>query len=497
MNFCFDAAVIGGGILGCFAARALSRYNMSVCLLERHNDVCTEITRANTAVVYGGYDSQPGTLKTTLCVRANRGFDDLCRELDVEFKRCGALMTSFGPNGEKVVRKRLERGEANGVIGLRVIVRDEILELEPNISPDVNAALYAPMVGTVNSWQLGIAAAENACENGVEMFFNHYVRNIHRQNGQYVIDTDDDTFTVKAIVNCAGLNTDTISEMVARPYFRIKPTKGDYIVLDTTAGGHINHVIFHEPEEKGKGATLVPTIDGNILLGPSETEAQDKETFATTHEGLEFVRRSSREIFPNIPLEKAIRNFAALRPNPFWVNMENGVPVVSDKSIKDYIIGQPEDAPGFFNMSGIKTPGMTCSHELGKHTALLVADYLGITELNKRYSPTRKGIVRFGKLSLNEQQKLSAENKAYANLICRCKCVTEGEILDAIHRKPGAVSIDGVKRRVSAGMGRCQGSFCSQKVAALLSRELRIPLEQVLKDRAGSYWLGEVHDGKI
>ena len=319
-----DIAVIGAGVLGCFAARALTAYDLHVTVLEAREDACTGITRANTGIVYTGCDTAPGTLKTELCVRANREFDALCRELDVRFSRCGSLMLAFGARAEGVLRRKLAAGRAAGVPGLRLLDRAETLALEPGVSGRVTMSLYAPGTGTVNPWELGLAAFENARRNGARFRFGEEVTRMTRRGRGFVLETPKGEYTARCVVNCAGLNAATVRELTQLPSVRIFPTAGDYLVLDDTVPGAPRHVLFHEPEEKGKGLTLVPTVDGNVLLGPTERPRESAADWATAQSGLAQLRALCAEVVPALPLDAVIRSFSALRPNPFYVHAAAG-----------------------------------------------------------------------------------------------------------------------------------------------------------------------------
>jgi len=295
----YDVIVIGGGLLGCFAARNLTRYHLKVALLEKREDLCTGISRANTAIIYSGCDTKPGTLKTSMCVRAAQGFPQLCDELGVRYSPCGSIMVSFGERGAEILRKKLKQGIENGVSGIKLLTREEVLELEPNIDGAVNSGLYVPDTGTVMPWELGLAAAENAVSNGADILLNTEVTGIERIPNSpqgFKIYTNKGTFFARYIINCAGMAADKVFGMLSAPSVRIVPTAGDYYILDTKTAGFIRHVIFHEPEEKGKGLTLVPTVDGNILVGPTERPGDD---FRTEQAGLDELRELVRQVIPN------------------------------------------------------------------------------------------------------------------------------------------------------------------------------------------------------
>lgn len=485
----YDVIVIGAGVLGCFMARNLMRYRLKVALLEQREDVCTGISRANTAIVYAGFDNRPGSLKSRLCMQANKEFDRLCGELGVRFSRCGSLMVTFGPGGMKVLQKKWAQGQEIGLTGLRMLDRAETLHLEPGLNPAVYSALYSPHVGTVNPWELGIAAAENAVSNGTELFLHTQVTGMRRNGNLYLVSTPQRSFCCRAVINCAGLMADEVSEMIAPPAVRIVPTMGDYYVLDTTAAGRIHHVVFHEPEERGKGLTLVPTVDGNILVGPSERPAVGKEDWGTAQEGLDSLRKLAEEVVPALPMHQVIRSFSAIRPNPFWAEQDpdTGGVKIQEKSIPDFSLYEPKELPGFFGLIGIKTPGLTCADTLGRYLTGHVVEYLDHVEENKGFSPRRGAPVRFADMPVAEKMKLAGQDPAYGRIVCRCRQVTEGEIVDAIRRRVGATTLDGVKRRTGSGTGRCQGSFCTLRILQLLAREHGVALESIEKDGSGSW----------
>ncbi|MCL2392502.1 MAG: NAD(P)/FAD-dependent oxidoreductase [Oscillospiraceae bacterium] len=527
----YDVIVIGGGLLGCFAARNLRRYNLKVALLEKREDLCTGISRANTAIVYSGCDNKSGSLKTTLCVSASQDFSRLCDELGVRYSKCGSIMISFGERGNEVLNKKFEQGIRNGVLGMKKLTNQEVLALEPNIAKDVYSGLFVPDTGTVMPWELCLAAAENAAQNGVEIKLNTEVLKINTIPAKattlgrlpyvaYEITTNNETYLTKSIINCAGMSADSVLEMVSAPTVRIIPTAGDYIILDTIAAGHIKHVIFHEPEEKGKGLTLVPTVDGNILVGPTERklvevekETKEKaksqsheeryereaipnsEFYATSGEGIEMLKELVSEVIPTLPMEQMINAFGAVRPNPYMLKQENnGSWVTEDRSVNDFCILKSNERT-FISLVGVKTPGLTCSNELGVYLADEIAAELGATQ-NEHFDPKRKSPVRVSALDLEDKRSLIRKNPDYGNIICRCRGVSKGEILDAIHRVPGAVTLDGVKRRTGTDSGRCQGGFCTQRIVKILACELDCDLEEITKCGVGSNILtGEVrHD---
>ncbi len=429
----FDTIVIGGGILGCFAARNLSRWTLSVLLLEAAEDVCTGITRTNSAIVYAGYDMKPGTQKAEMTVRANADFECLCRELEVPFSRRGSLMVSFGPQGEKSLLRKLEAGQKSQVPGLQLLSGEEARKLEPMLSEKVTAALYAPSTGTVNPWLLGIAAYENARNNGCQAKMNTRVIGIEKAQDGYWVTTNRGKFSCRAIINCAGLQAAEIQNLFIPGGTTLQPDGTDYLVMDPWIQTP-KHIIFQE-NENGKGITAVPCVEGNLLL---ESPARLLDIpFATSREGMDFTKRAASDLFPGLDTGAVIRSFGAVRPNPQRID---------GSSIHDFCIEAP--APDFLSFIGIKTPGLTCANELGLYAAEKIAEVLSAAP-NPDFDPHRAAIPATDD-----------------HIICQCANITKGQVLEAIRR--GAVTVDGVKRRAGTGMGPCQGSRCTWEIEKLL-----------------------------
>lgn len=430
-----DAAVIGGGVLGCFAARNLMRWRLSAVLLEQAEDVCTGITRANSAIVYAGYNNRPGSLKAEMTVRGNREYDSLCRELEVPFTRRGSLLVTYDAEALPRLGRKYEQGLQNGVPGLRLLSGKEAEAMEPMLKPGVAGALYAPSTGTVNPWQLGIAAFENAVDNGVNPMLNTTVTAIRREKSGYRLITTGEDILCKVVINCAGLFADRVQELLFSPSVRLHWDGAEYLVLDKLARKP-ERVIFHQAQSCGKGITAIPCVEGNLLL--SGTRKSMDMPFSTTPEGLRELETAARELLPVLDTSQIIRSFAAVRPNPY---RENG------EDLHDFCIENP--APGFFSLIGIKTPGLTCADQLGQYLAERTATYLQ-ADPNPGFDPQRAAIPK-----TDDQE-----------IVCQCEGVTRSEILEAIRR--GACTVDGVKRRVGSGMGRCQGSRCSYAIERLL-----------------------------
>ena len=504
----FDAIVIGGGLLGCFAARNLVRYNLKVALLEKREDLCTGISRANTAIVYSGCDTKPGSLKTKLCVKGSQDFQKICNELGVRYNKCGSLMISFGKRADESIHKKFEQGMENGVRDMKILSAEEVKRLEPNIADSVRGGLYAPDTGTVMPWELCLAAAENAIDNGAQIRLSTEVTDIKKNtenSDEYIVKTNRGTYATKSIINCAGMDSDNILALAENPTVKIIPTAGDYIVLDTEAAGHISHIIFHEPEEKGKGLTLVPTVDGNILIGPTERDLAEKnflrssreanienrdfenDFFSTTTQGLNLLKKLVSEIIPALPLEKTITSFGAVRPNPLVQEQdENGNWKTDGRSLGDLSIIESENGTSI-NLVGIKTPGMTCANELGDYIAKKIATKLAAKK-NIKFNPFRKPPIRISELETETRQNLISKRPDYGHIICRCRGISEGEIIDAINRNPGATTLDGIKQRTGAQSGRCQGGYCTCSILKILAKELDCDVENITKS-GGNSWV--------
>ena len=430
----FDAIVIGGGILGCMTARNLRRWKISTLLLEKEADVCMGITRANSAIVYAGYDNKPGSLKAELTVRGNANMASLCEALEVPFSRCGSLLVTYDEESVPKLERKLKNGTQNGVPGLKLLTGAEAEAMEPMLKKGVAAALYAPSTGTVNPWQLGIAAFENALQNGAEAALSTQVLGIRNRETVYVMETGADTYACKMVFNCAGLSADRVQELLFSPSVRLELDAAEYLVFDSNAQKP-ERIIFHQAQSCGKGITAIPCVEGNLLI--SGVRKPMDVPFSTTVEGLRELHAAAKELLPDVRSDHVIRSFGAVRPNP---NRENG------ESLHDFCIEHP--APGFYSLIGIKTPGLTASNELGLLLAQKAAKYLVAAE-NPSFDPKRKAI----------SQK---DN----DIICQCEQISRAEIIEAIRR--GASTADGVKRRIGSGMGRCQGSRCTYEIERLL-----------------------------
>lgn len=474
----YDVVVVGGGVTGCAIARELARYELSACLIERTEDVCSGTSKANSAIVHAGYDAVPGSLKAKFNVQGNAMMGLLSEELDFEFQRNGSMVLCFAEEDRPGLDALYEKGVANGVPDLRIISGDEARTMEPNLSDQVVAALYAPTGGIVCPFGLTIALAENACDNGVEFKLNTEVLAVSSIDGGYLLKTNQGDVTARFVVNAAGVYADVFHNMVSEKKIQLIPRKGDYCLLDHEAGEHVSHTIFQLPGKYGKGVLVAPTVHGNLLLGPTAVDVEDKENTATTAQELADVIAKTANSVKNIPYNKVITSFSGLRAH------ETG---------DDFIIGEAEDAQGFFDAAGIESPGLSSAPAIGVYLAEQIAKKAGAGK-KADFDATRKGIPQVSKLSFEERAKLIKERPDYGTIVCRCENVSEGEIVDAIRRTLGATSLDGVKRRVRQGMGRCQAGFCTPRTMEILARELGRPMESICKNGPGSEIL--IQDGR-
>ena len=475
----YDVVIVGAGVSGCATARELARTNARICVVEREEDVCCGTSKANSAIVHAGFDAQTGSLMAKLNVEGNALMWELAEKLDFAVRRCGSLVVCTSEEGIEGLNELLERGRANGVPDLRIVYRDELVQMEPNISDTAVAALWAPSAGIVDAFGLNIALAENAAQNGTEFRFNVPVENLQRrEDGTWdVCLGDGERLHTRCVVNAAGVFSDTIHNMACEEKIRIIPRKGEYLLLDTTAGSHVSHTIFMLPTKMGKGVLVSPTVHGNLLVGPTATDVDDPEATNTTREGLAEVASKCALTVANVPLREVITSFAGLRAH---------------QAGHEFIIGMPDDAPGFVDCAAIESPGLTSCPAVGKMVADIVKDYLSLEmKPEGEWVDRREGIPLLEGAPIEQWAELAKQDKAYGNVICRCRHVTEAQILSAIHRPLGARSLDGVKRRVTAGMGRCQGGFCSPKIMELLERELGLEPEEITKCGPGSELLVE------
>jgi glycerol-3-phosphate dehydrogenase len=461
----FDVTIIGSGVIGSIVARELSRYKLNICVIEANSDVANGTSKANSAIVHAGFDAKPDTLKGKLNAKGNKMFDRLSEELDFPFKRIGSLVLCFDENDMDNLRKLKEQGEKNGVPNLEILSGDKVRELEPNLSKKVVAALYAPTGAIVCPYEMTIALAENAADNGVEFKLDTKVLDVKKDNDTYTIKTDKGFVESKLVINAAGVFADEINNMVSSNKMHIIPRKGQYCLFDKAVGNTVSRTIFQLPTKMGKGVLVTPTVDGNLLIGPNAEDIGDKEDLATTSTGMDFIIEKAGLSINQVPMRQLITSFSGLRAH----SVEG-----------DFIIGEAEDAKGFINAAGIESPGLSSAPSIAELIKDIVVERLNPNK-NDKFNPIRKGIPKFREMTNEDRKKLIAEDDRYGKIICRCETVTEGEIVNSINRTLGARSLDGVKKRTRAGMGRCQSGFCAPKVVEILARELHISPEDVTK----------------
>lgn len=467
----YDVAIIGGGITGCACAYRLSRCKLKVVLLEKENDICMGATRANSAIMHAGYDPQPGTLMAKLNVQGNAMSREICKKLSVPWKDTGSLVVALADADMDTLQTLLERGRANGVPGLEIWPAEKVHEKEPNVTRAAKGALWAPTAAIVNPWEFGLAMAEVAVLNGCEVKRSFPVERIAQTADGYTLSSDDESVQAKYVINAAGVHADTVAGMVSSPNFKIEATAGEYYLLDKSEGTRVSSVIFQCPSKEGKGVLVAPTVHGNLIVGPNAVVREDPEDTADTADGLAEVRAKAVRTVPGIDFRQNIRNFAGVRAN---------------STVEDFVIEFAQ--AHFLNLAGIRSPGLTSAPAIAEYAAeMLQAQGLDLTE-KESYTDSRER-VNFVHLSAEDRARLIAENPAYGRVICRCETVTEGEIIDAIHSPIPPVSVDGVKRRAGAGMGRCQGGFCGPRVVDILARERGVSPLEILQDKDGSFIL--------
>ena len=464
MNGLYDVIVIGGGVVGCGTARELMRHKAKVLLLEKTNDICNGQSKANTAIIHGGYDAKPGTLKAKFNVLGNAMFDQLHEELDVPVQWNTSLVVSFSLEDHPALENLLDQGIQNGVRGeLRIIDEAELRRREPNVGKEAKEALLVGAGGIVCPYELTVAYAENAANNGAEFLRNAEVTEVKKlPNGHWQVVSTAGTFETRAVVNAAGTYADVINNMVSEHKVHIHPRRGEYYILDKKYKDAFHAVMFQLPTKMGKGTLIAPTVDGTVLIGPTAEDIEDKEDKRTTAEGLEKDLRQASRIWENIPTRGFITTFAGLR---------------ATGDTGDFILGEAEDAPLFFNCCAIESPGLTSSPAIAKWTAEKIAGRFDL-KLNPAFDPIRKAIPKFREMNDAERQAAIAADPDFGKIVCRCETITEAEIRESIRRPVGARDVDGVKRRTRAGMGRCQTGFCTPRTVQILAEELGIsPLE--------------------
>ncbi|NGT57622.1 NAD(P)/FAD-dependent oxidoreductase [Clostridium perfringens] len=471
-----DIIVIGAGVVGCSIARELSKYNLDVLVVEKNSDVSEGISKGNSGIVHAGYNEKIGTLKAKLNIEGNKIFDDLSRDLQFPFKRNGAFILAFSDEDMKTLESLKENGEKLGVEGLEILTREEALNIEPNLNKEIVGVLNVKTSGIVSPYEMTIALAENAAENGVEFKLNSKVTNIEKISEGYKVTLNNkEIVNGKLIINASGLEGAFLNNLVSMSKREINPVKGEYCLFDKVAGAMINKTLFQVPNKLSKGVLVTPTAEGNLLVGPNAVEGK---TLETSREGIDEILDKSKKSLEELPVARILNTFSGIRPKT-----KEG----------DFIIEEVEDAKNFINVIGIDSPGLTAAPAIGVYVVNMIKEKLDLVE-KKNFKKTREKIIRFAELSLEEKNRLIKEKPEYGHMVCKCEFVTEGEIVEAIHRPIKALTVDAIKRRTRASMGGCQGVGCTLPISKILSRELGIDISDINKNSEGSPVIGFKED---
>lgn len=469
----YDLIIIGGGIIGCAIARELSKYKLKIALLEANEDIACGSTKANGGIIHAGYDPDPTSLKGKLNVKGNLMYPKLKKELDFKYVNKGSMVLGNNEEDLKILNKLLENGKKNGVPDLRILKEYEIKKAEPEINKNVKYALFAPTAGEVDPFEIAIAFAENACQNGVVIYRNQKVRDIKYDNHIFYVCTENKNYKANYLINCAGLYADKIANMVGIYDYKIKPRKGELLILDKSLKTKVNKILFPIPSNHTKGIVIIPTVSGNILIGSTAEEIEDKEDTSTSVMGVNSLLNGAKKLVASISGKNVIRTFAGSR-------------AVAINNSNDFYIKASGKFKGFISVAGIQSPGIASSPAIAEYVRDMLDNEGLKLKINHNFDPYRKNVVHMNETSIEERDKLIKSNPKYGHIICRCEQISEGEIIDCIKRPVGAVTVDGVKRRTRAGMGRCQGGFCQDRVISILARQLDESDINILKENKGS-----------
>lgn len=470
-----DIVIIGAGAVGSALARELAKYKLDVTVVEKNEDLGGDSSKSNSAIIHTGYDAKPGTLESQLVVAANPMYDKITKDLDIPFSRIGALLPAFTQEQFEQLPALKHKAMLNRVYDIEYLTGEQMLKMEPNLNPEVKGGLYIPRESIIDPFLLCIALAENAADNGVHFLLGTKCTGIKVEEGAVTtVQTTAGDIQTKYVINAAGLYCDEIAGYVGKADYYVTPRKGQFYILDKNTSCKVGMIILPIPTKVTKGKLMCPTIHGNMLVGPTAEDMLDKEDKSTNAAGLESIATDVRKMIPNVNLRDTITQYSGLRAqrNPEGLNID-----VYD------------DLKGYVNISGVRSTGLTGSVAIAKYVVDLMIEGGMHAEFKTDFNPIRKGTPIFAELSNEERAALIAKDPRYGNVICRCETVTEGQICDAIHRTLGARSVDGVKRRLRAGMGRCQGGFCGPRVIEILARELGITPEEVRKNDPGSEML--------
>lgn len=476
-----DVVIIGAGAVGCAIARELSKYQIQVMVVDKNEDVGGDASKSNSAIIHTGYDASPGTLESQLVVAANPMYPELVKELDVPFKQIGAILPAITQEQFEQLPAIKAKAFLNRVYDIEYLTKEQIIAMEPNINPEVKGGLHIPRESIIDPFILVQALAENANENGVDFLLNTKVTGIQTENGKIkAVETTAGTIETGYVINAAALYCDEIAAMVGKADYKVVARRGQFYILDKNTSCKVEHIVLPIPTKITKGKLMCPTIHGNMLVGPTAEDLDNKTDKSVTTDGLESIVKDVQRLIPNVNIRDTITQYSGLRPN---------------RNPEGLHVDVYDDLEGYVNLSGVRSTGLTLSVSMGVYVAQLLKEHGCDLVYKEDFKKTRKGIRIFHEMTADEQEEIIKENPGYGNIICRCETITEGEILDAIHRPLGARSMDAVKRRVRAGMGRCQGGFCGPKVIEILARELKLPAAEVRKNLMGSYMLtGQIRE---
>lgn len=469
----YDILIIGAGITGACIARELSKYELNILVLEKNNDVASETTKANSAIVHAGFDAREGSLMSEMNVSGNLMFDKLSEELDFPFIRNGSLVLAFNNDDMETIKALKNRGDNNGVPELSIISREEALRLEPNINKNIIGALYAQTGAIVGPWEMTISLFENAVSNGVTLLLNNEVTGISKEDSSFLVFTQKSQYQSKIIINCAGVYADIIHNMLSKPSYKIQPRKGEYFVLSKDEGAKFTRTLFQTPTKLGKGVLITPTVHGNLLIGPDAENINEKDNKSTSKDRLELIKATAAKSSTDINYLEQIRQFSGLR---------------AEADTDDFIIEESRDFPDFLDVAGIKSPGLSAAPAIALRVRDILSEKITLKE-KKNFKPNIEKHIIFDKLNYKEKNELIAKNPKYGHIVCKCENITEGEVIDAVRRNTGAVTVDGIKRRCRPGMGLCQGTFCGPKIQEILASELGCELNEITLDSDSSYIL--------
>jgi glycerol-3-phosphate dehydrogenase len=480
-----DVIIIGAGVVGNAIARELSRYEVNVAVLEKELDVATGASSRNSGVLHSGIHYKPGTLRARLCVQGNEMMTDLCGDLKVRIEYIGKLTVAQDKTDIETLHALKEQGEANGVPGLEILDQEQMQEIQPGVGGI--KALYSPSTGIICPYGLSIALAENAVTNGVEFYLSHGVTDINRNDQGFIVKTSSgEVFEASILVNAAGLYSDRVCGMLGIKEYRIYPCRGEYLILDKRLEGTLSTLVYPAPRKGGAGLGihLTNTVDGNILIGPSSEYVDDPDDFASTSEIMAQLKKEGHELLPELSTTDFIRSFSGLRAKQ--TSPEAG-------GYKDFVIESRDDFPSFINLVGIESPGLTSAPAIGLMVKEMMARLIDLKEKDQFISQ-RPGLVGFfHELPEEEKADLVAKNPDYGEVICRCEQITKKEILDAIQNPLRNSTINGIKYRSRAMMGRCQGGFCLPRIVEILEQEFGYrPEDYLLKGEDSQLFCGRV-----